>query len=557
VGRHPTGRGIGVAGVVVIVALAVAGAAAITGALAVAGWLPGGHGTGEQTAAVPCDGAVRDVRVVTASSFAPVLNRLGDDLAQGGQCLRLRVEQADGRTAATQVAVDDADVWIPDDASWKHVAPPGLLGPDRSHEAGAVLATSPFFMVTDSATGRRLTRAGGSWLALADLVANSGVHLVVRDPAGSGDGLVGAGYVAEAVWVAQGMDASALALEKIVEKVRVDEDGPAMPTSANEVGVVPEYALLPALARPGGAAPMIFAGRDHTAQLRYTWFPTAKAVADPVRAAALDRLRAALTGPRAAQALDAAGLRSPESKDPPTRGRQAVPALTAATLPVLGGHHVDHVFASWYRDDRQMNVTMVVDVSWSMSSPAPGGRTPLIDLVGHGAQSVGDMLPDQARLGLWTFGSQLDGTRDYRIAVPIEPLTREHRAELASVVGRLHAEHTGTGLYDTILAAYTAARDAYTPGRSNQVMVFTDGINEDDPDSISLPQLTRRLLTAQDPRRPVQLSLVAFGEHPQVAEISKALDPVHAYVEPLRTATQVEAMFIHLASGGLHSESRS
>ncbi|MGZ4626315.1 MAG: VWA domain-containing protein, partial [Kineosporiaceae bacterium] len=175
----------------------------------------------------------------------------------------------------------------------------------------------------------------------------------------------------------------------------------------------------------------------------------------------------------------------------------------------------------------------------------------------HGVTSVGIMLPDQARLGLWTFGSMLDATRDYRTVVPIAPLTHNHRAALTSAIADLRAEHTGTGLYDTILAAYKAARDAYTAGRSNQVMVFTDGINEDDSDSITLPELARQLVKAQDPRRPVQLSLVAFGEHPQVEEISKALDPVHAYVESLRTADQVEAMFIHLASGGLHTESLS
>ncbi|MGZ4649484.1 MAG: substrate-binding domain-containing protein, partial [Kineosporiaceae bacterium] len=369
-GRHTTGHGIGVGAVVVIMALAVVGAAAVTGALSTAGWLPW-HVGGRDPSAAACSQAVREIRVLTASSFVPVLNRVSGDLAQDAQCLHLHVDQADGRTAPSQVAVDDADVWIPDDAAWAHLAPPGLLAPDQTHGAGSVLATSPFFMVTDEATARRLTEAGGSWLALARMVEKGDARLVVRDPAESGDGMVGAGSVAEAVWVQQGMDASALALEKIVKKVRTEQNGPALPTTTGDVGVVPEYAMIPVLAG-SGPAPTLLAGRDHTAQLRYTWFPTAKAVNDPVRAAAVDQLRAALTGPGAAAALDAADLRSPTSPDPPSRGRQKVPALTAAPLPVLGGHHVNHVFASWYRDDRQMNVTMVVDVSWSMSTPAPG-----------------------------------------------------------------------------------------------------------------------------------------------------------------------------------------
>ena len=111
-----------------------------------------------------------------------------------------------------------------------------------------------------------------------------------------------------------------------------------------------------------------------------------------------------------------------------------------------------------------------------------------------------------------------------------------------------------TGLYDTILAAYTAARNNYTAGTSNQVMVFTDGINEDDPDSISLKELARRLKQAQDPGRPVQLSVVGFGKRAELEAIGTALEPVDAYVEPLQNARQVEAMFIHLATGGLHAD---
>jgi hypothetical protein len=230
-----------------------------------------------------------------------------------------------------------------------------------------------------------------------------------------------------------------------------------------------------------------------------------------------------------------------------------VPALSAPAMDVLGPHHIDHVFASWYRNDRRLNLTMVVDVSWSMSDPAPGSSGPVIDLVRRGTRTVGDMLPDASRVGLWVFGSHLSGSRDYRVVLPIGPLNGQHRRTLATVVRQLQPEHTGTGLYDTILAAYTSARDTWTPGQSNQVMVFTDGIDEDDPGSISLAQLTQALKKAEDPRRPVQLSVVGFGEHAQLDALSKALEPIDGYLESLKTADQVQAMFIHLATGGLHT----
>jgi hypothetical protein len=551
VGRHEN-AGLSRGRVVLLVlVLTVLGSAAVTGAVTAIGRPPASGGPAATADPADCS---RVVRVVSATAFAPVLRSLASTLAEGDQCVRVQLTTADGRGAAAVARDQNADAWIADDSAWEHMAPPGALAMNGEHARSTVLATSPFFMVSDAATASRLGGDGATWLGLASLLqSNSGLRVVVDDPAGSGAGMLGAGAVAEAVWVGHGMDASAVALETIVPKARTIRSGPALPRTSGEVGVVPEYALLPALAS-GGQTYHVLAGGDVSPELRFTLFPLAKAASDPRRAAAVDRLRSVLTGDAARHALDAAGLRPPNGTQPPSQGRGLVPALAAPALDVLGGHHVDHVFASWYRNDRRLNLTMVVDVSWSMSDPVPGSSSPVIDLVRRGTGTVGGMLPDASRVGLWEFGSHLDGRRDYRVIVPIGGLTHPHRTALAHAVQTLEPEHTGTGLYDTILAAYTAARKAWTPGQSNQVMVFTDGINDDDPDSISLARLAAALRKAQDPRRPVQLSVVGFGEHAQLDDLSKALDPVGAYVESLRTADEVQAMFIHLATGGLHTE---
>ena len=80
----------------------------------------------------------------------------------------------------------------------------------------------------------------------------------------------------------------------------------------------------------------------------------------------------------------------------------------------------------------------------------------------------------------------------------------------AAAVGALAARETGTGLYDTILAAYLAARDAYVPQMPNHVFVFTDGLNEDD-ESITVADLTASLAAAKDPQRPVRLICIGIG----------------------------------------------
>src|SRR5690242_15784307 len=155
----------------------------------------------------PCN---RTIRVVTASSFAPVLQNLTPRLRAGADCVNLQITISDGRVAADRVNRTGADLWIPDDAAWGAIA--GSIGlADKGSGAGAVVATSPIYMVTDQATGAKLKAAGGSWIALSrSVVDDKGTKLVVRDPASAGDGLLGMGAVAEAVWLDKGMDTSAL-----------------------------------------------------------------------------------------------------------------------------------------------------------------------------------------------------------------------------------------------------------------------------------------------------------------------------------------------------------
>ena len=141
------------------------------------------------------------------------------------------------------------------------------------------------------------------------------MRLAVRDPNGSGDGMVAAGSLGEAVWIKR---RDGRVVRGAVGGAPADPHGPrhrgrALPDRPGEVGLVPEYALLGASRTAEDAA--VLAGTDHTALLRYGWLPTAAAVADPgPHAAALDRLLTALKSPGAAEAYAAAGLRRPERR---------------------------------------------------------------------------------------------------------------------------------------------------------------------------------------------------------------------------------------------------
>lgn len=299
---------------------------------------------------------------------------MATELADGADCVDLSVSAVDGRAAAA--ALDGAHAWIPDDASWAAGAEPDLLAPVG--EEPIVVATTPIYLVADPPTRDRLSQASGdgsvTWAGLAAGVSGpEPLRLLASDPASSGAGLVGVAAVSESTWVSAGMDAASgvLAAAQPLTRTVGASDAPA--PQAGEVGVSTEHALLAAGPDPDRA---VVAPADATAMLRYTWLPTVLGDGDPAVEAARQRLLAALTGDRAQAALAEAGLRGPDMA--PIDGADWLPAAQAPPMPVLKPHHVEHVFAAWYPQDRIADLLIVVDISGSMFAKPPGSGLTLI-----------------------------------------------------------------------------------------------------------------------------------------------------------------------------------
>ena len=487
------------------------------------------------------------VHAVTATSFAPVLRRVAQNLTSGTDCVGVEITIADGQAAAATVAATHADVWIPDDASWRNLPNPVSY----ASKSAVTIATSPLLFVTDAATASGQGGAVHTWGGLATALAPQGsTKLVITDPVTSGDGLVAGGALTEAVIATSGPLISAYDLLRAWQVgTTVSNKQVALPTKAGQIGIVAEYALL----RSGKSSQYsVVAPSDATALLRYTWYPTASGMADPDRAAALSRLRSTLTGNAGRAALREFDLRTPDSPGdaPPAAGDKRLPAVTASPMPVTVEHAMWHVLTTWAPAQRVANVLVVVDVSGSMGDPAPGTAIPLIDLVRQGIGQVDALLPATSHLGLWQFGSRLAPPDDYQQLVPTAPLNQPQRAKLTAATAGLAAKNTGTGLYDTILAAYKYQQAHFQAGMPNEIMLFTDGVNQDDPASISRAQL-KAALAAADPKKRVQIGIFAFGKRLPTDALTDALAPVDGQVDSLSAANEVVAAFVHAVSGGL------
>ena len=493
--------------------------------------------------------------MVTAASYAPVVAGVAPALATGPGCVQVDVTVADGRVATTRVAEVGADVWIPDDAAWAGNPGPARLAAAPAAGAGTCSrrARSTWSPTgTPPAGSPTRAAAGWRWPTWSPSVRPRRRTWSCATPVARATGCWAPGAVGEAVWNESGMDASAEALAAALPVTRtVDGAGPALPEAPGEVGLVPEHALRREPAAIARAGSVVLAPTDRTAALRYTWLPTAAAAADPVRAAALDRLARALAGPEADGPLAAAGLRRPGG-GPPPGADGGLPAVEAPLFDVLGPHHVDHVLASWYAADRRSDVLVAVDVSGSMAARQPGTHRALIDAVKDGIATLARLLPDDARLRCGGSAPTSTGPGTGIRCSARRPLDGAGRSAVSRAVGRLAPTATGTGLHDTILAAYEAARDSARPGVPSHVVVFTDGHNEADHPTITRAELTQRLTAAQDPARPVELTVVAFGGRRDAQELEAALKPVGGTSTRVDRADQVDAAFIHAAAGGLH-----
>ena len=238
-------------------------------------------------------------------------------------------------------------------------------------------------------------------------------------------------------------------------------------------------------------------------------FSLVNVATDPVRDQAVELLRAYLMTPTAAKIFAAYGIRSTAAPVTMPTPRGSVGEVRIGDTP-----DADAVTAAtdvWQSATTDFSLLSVFDVSGSMKDKV--GDTTRVAITQDAAGIALAALPRTTKLGLWVFSTGIggDGT-DYRELAPIGRLDDDsHRALVATAAATLSKNvGGGTGLYDTIWAAYQKAKEQYDPDRVNAVVILTDGRNED-PNGISLEQLKANLRAASDPDRPIAITTIGIG----------------------------------------------
>ena len=259
--------------------------------------------------------------------------------------------------------------------------------------------------------------------------------------------------------------------------------------------------------------------------------PNASWVSHTDRLAAED-LRSWLMSQDVQNRLDSFGLRRADGTAGGDLGLQDrgidTHAITPGGGPTSGSAATAQ--AIWRLLNQRISITGLLDVSGSMADIVPGTNQSKLDLARSASSGALKLLDTRDHVGLWEFSTRLDGDKDYKVLVPLGPASAKvDGVDRLTASARGYASmrpHGATGLYDSVLAAYSDAVDRYAAGYVNTVVVITDGRNEY-VQGIDLPTLLSKLKSKYQSSRPVHLVTIAYGKDADPAvlgQIAKATD---------------------------------
>jgi hypothetical protein len=205
--------------------------------------------------------------------------------------------------------------------------------------------------------------------------------------------------------------------------------------------------------------------------------------------------------------------------------RTSTEKLTPPPMP--NPDEVNDALNQWAGVNLSGRIQVLLDVSGSMGDPVPGTDKTRIGLVLEAAKLGIGLMKPTTKIGVWRYSTDLDGPgKDYKELIPIRPVAEQlSNGAIDTLLATEAVSNGGTGLYDSVLAAYKSATQNYEAGRINLIVVLTDGGNDNDSGGIDREQLLDELGKLRDPKHPVQIIGIGIGsdiDGPELNTIAKA-----------------------------------
>ena len=437
------------------------------------------------------------VRVAVAPVIAPAIAAAAQALSthSDGPCAAYSIEPAEAFAVAGSLVSGRPDAWITDSTHW--------LG-RAAAVSGNTIQTDPAFASSPLVVAMPTETAGavGDKRGWTDLLTGS-TPLRIPDPNRSGAGRLALGAAAATMPDQQVRAVAAAAAPRSATTITLDGLARSKPATG---AVVAEAQLIAFNAAHPDEQLAAVAPAEGSAALDYSLATLTKdaAVVPLVKA-----LGDYLTSDEARKLLQNNGFRTPDGTAP------------KAPSPLYGEVKVtdppnDEVVkrAAWQWNDTapKVQALLAVDVSGSMLERGENGTR--LSIVQRSTVRATAAVSPTTIASLWIYslhvGSQAD---DFKQLVGYGGLGgSKHLGALdRAVAGLDKSVGGGSGLYDTIAAAYKRATSAWKPGFTNTVIVVADGPNEDDY-GLTLDLLKKQLAASKNAAKPVRLVVLGIGD---------------------------------------------
>jgi ABC-type molybdate transport system substrate-binding protein len=525
-----------------------------------------------------CSGKPVPLRVIAATDIAPALGQVAarfnvqtHDVR--GRCVRVEVTERHPAQASRALSGGgsvkpraEADAWVPDSSMWVGVARASAEGAKLISPRTTSIAQSPVVLVTPKpvAAELRKKKIKPTWRmafpASAQLLGGPStrakVSVQILDPATSASGI--ATMIAARRVIGDSKRASAV-LTGFVRDLQRNASGDTTALYGFLSGV------------PGGGRPLVVASEQSVVDYNLTHqpnpatalvpeegtlaldYPFVVTTNDEVRKEAAEAFRYQVQSRLGQDVLQRAGFRTPTGAAAAdvTASNGLAPGVPKRMLTPTPGQ-VNEALQAWNRLGLGSRILVLSDISGTMALPVPGGTKSRMQVANEAALTGLQLFPDDTDIGLWEFSTLLDGKKDYRVRVPLGPITEEleprrtRRAVIQKLASTLQPKVNGdTGLYDSVLASYRSMKKRWRPDKFNSVLVLTDGVGNDDPQGgLSHGQFMKKLRGEIDPRRPIQVIIVAFGPDVDPVTMREIASPTGGAAYTTKDPRQIVNVFL-------------
>lgn len=489
----------------------------------VAFFLLNGDDEGENSANCVTD----EVSLAVAPAMKDLLGKAVKDVEAEEECITFKVSEGTVKDVVAILNDPDGkmpDLWVPDSPTWQgQLTAAGWSGTPIVD----VIAQTPVGLVSGPAA-----KPPASWTESLE----SG-RLAMADP--SAEGASALALLAPFAEMKQtGKDATQLKEmavplaqafgERTVDGEDTSTDLSTISATSTQLVPVTEQAFLKA--RRGNDQLTLVAPKSGVPMMQFPIIDVNKGSGDLIGGARSDH------GARAGRALahwfssseGQEAVVEAEFRPAGARELEGVGMGQSKVLPRVPPKVTDEALRNWRVTSVPSSLLAVMDLSASMRNPI--GDTTRIKMATDAAYVALDVLPDHARVGSWGFSKKRGkGGRSWQEMMPLTRLDEDVngtpfrellRADTLKLPSRVRG---GTGVLDTLLAAYTSAQEQWDPAYFNAVVVFTDGAS-DDTSNLTIERLLENLRTARDPSRPVKVVIIGISEDADTPEMQQIAD---------------------------------